>query len=262
MPSDPPTTDLTFPILIPLLIIMITPCDQDSLHMFSIPHHSFAFSQQEIRSIRQLAAVSRAHLSGMCKHSLMLLRNPGIPCRHRGWRTLARMIGTQKQRVLLESWRMWGVLGSVRTYEEVEESLIESQQLCWEIHHSIVLCRSGLQATHSVAHHCLGHSSQLLTFHFMYSHFPRERIQFGQHPTQKTLWDRVFGQATSKEPDLWLGHQSTGQSCATRGAELTAQVVATVKYLPMTSVWWSLEHHRSHCPAPQWEMQWDGGYPL
>lgn len=111
----------------------------------------------------------------------------------------------------------------------------------------IVLCRSGLRATHSMAHHCLGPSSQLLTFHFLYSHFPRERIQLGHHPTQKTLWDRAFGQATSKEPDLWLGHQSTGQSCATKGAELTAQVVTTVKELPMTSVRWSLEHHRSPC---------------
>lgn len=101
--------------------------------MSSIPHPSLAFSQQEMRRVRQLAEVSRAHLSGMCKHSLMLLRNPGTPCRHRGWGTLARMIGTQKQRVLLESWRSWGVLGPVRTYEEVEESLVESQQLCWEI---------------------------------------------------------------------------------------------------------------------------------
>lgn len=104
-----------------------------SLYMSSIPHPSLASSQQEMRSVRPLAEVSRAHLSGMCKHSLMLLRNLGTPCRHKGWGTLARMTGTQKQRVLLERWRTWRVLRSVRTYEEVEESLVESQLLYWEI---------------------------------------------------------------------------------------------------------------------------------
>lgn len=146
------------------------------VHVFNSSPPLLLAARQELRSIRQLAEVSRDHL-GRCLECVCIprcIKNNGTSYSLREWGTPASMTGTQKQRVILEGWRTWGALGSVNS----EESLEETQPLCWEV----PLGHSPLQIRPSDN---LQHSSSLLTTQLIATRFsfPGLTLSKGKDPT-------------------------------------------------------------------------------
>lgn len=144
----------------------------------------------------------------------------------------------------------------MRIYEDPKLSLEETQQLYLVVPLKSVLCRSSHLETHYHHSSFLRAQFQATVTHFsvyiLYSHFPRESVRWSHCVTVswgRPLWNAVFYQATSKEPDFFLAWVPIPQPafCNLNGrTHSTGPDHWLWKALPVTSELWSSGHPRSH----------------